>query len=312
MKHEKTQKAILDIFMQLTQQPYLISRADLDDLRIPLDAFKKELLTLIKNQPSISNEAIKIANALGAMNADLRDWDFKNKLATFNFLLTELNQHQLELKTRKAFYNNVASNMMGLLWFGLLAGGPWLLVLFGSATPIGALVVVSVILAAVAISAALIYTIESNNPHNMSNLMGQGHAINKMINENEPKHFTHQRGIGLFSEKPSQKKQPEQMPKPPATIPRDFECPICSEIMEDPVILSLDKTTYERQAITTWLSRNKRAPSNPEIEMLPNQTIDSVLSPNVKLKNEITTFRREHPELFVKGTQPNFSGLNHV
>jgi uncharacterized protein YegL len=63
-------------------------------------------------------------------------------------------------------------------------------------------------------------------------------------------------------------------------IPSEWKCPITLEIMEDPVICS-DGHTYERKAITRWLSTNNNSPRTG----LP---IDRhTLTPNIALRNLI-------------------------
>lgn len=82
-------------------------------------------------------------------------------------------------------------------------------------------------------------------------------------------------------------------------IPRGFECPIALEIMEDPVICTLDFQTYERQAITDWLNKEKTSPFNRK-KMADEQKIEELLIPNRALAESIQEFKQEHPELFSK------------
>ncbi len=51
---------------------------------------------------------------------------------------------------------------------------------------------------------------------------------------------------------------PAPQPKPVET-PKEFICPITLEIMGDPVVLA-DGFSYERQAITEWMSSNRISP----------------------------------------------------
>jgi hypothetical protein len=51
---------------------------------------------------------------------------------------------------------------------------------------------------------------------------------------------------------------PPPQPKP-AEPPKEFMCPITLEIMGDPVVLA-DGFSYERQAITEWMSSNRISP----------------------------------------------------
>ncbi len=60
----------------------------------------------------------------------------------------------------------------------------------------------------------------------------------------------------------------------PAPVPEEYVCPIGMEIMKDPVIGS-DGQTYEREAITEWLTT--RMPRSPMTRVL--MTIDN-LQPN--------------------------------
>jgi hypothetical protein len=84
--------------------------------------------------------------------------------------------------------------------------------------------------------------------------------------------------------------------KPSVIVPTDFACPITLQIMKNPVLLTLDGRSYERSAITTWLSTNKSSPLNCNV-MTGEQTIDSVVFPNVALADAIQEFLQQHPEL---------------
>lgn len=70
-------------------------------------------------------------------------------------------------------------------------------------------------------------------------------------------------------------------PGPSASeVPRDFLCPITCEIMQDPVVLS-DGFTYEREAISRWLSQNNKSPMTGRFltsrELRPNQALKSII-----------------------------------
>ena len=66
-------------------------------------------------------------------------------------------------------------------------------------------------------------------------------------------------------------------------IPDGFLCPITQDIMKDPVILA-DGHSYERKAITDWLSRSNRSP-------LTNEVIStSIMIDNRALKAAIETY----------------------
>lgn len=60
-------------------------------------------------------------------------------------------------------------------------------------------------------------------------------------------------------------------------VPSEFECPIMSEIMEDPVICA-DGRSYERAAILRWLQTSNKSPMTGET--LPHTNV----IPNVNLK----------------------------
>ena len=72
-------------------------------------------------------------------------------------------------------------------------------------------------------------------------------------------------------------------------VPRAFTCPICKELMKDPVITS-DGHTYERTEIEKWLKEHSTSPvTNLE---LPNKT----LTPNIGLRQSIEEFVGLQPE----------------
>ena len=70
-------------------------------------------------------------------------------------------------------------------------------------------------------------------------------------------------------------------------VPEDFECPITTELMVDPVIAA-DGETYERAAIEEWFALGKTtAPvSNEELDTLH-------LFPNKKLWRRIAAWKEE-------------------
>lgn len=71
------------------------------------------------------------------------------------------------------------------------------------------------------------------------------------------------------------------LPKADPTI-----CPITLVRMTDPVLCTLDDTTYERNAITNWLVEHRSAPiTRKRIGM--NISVDDVLKPNRALKDII-------------------------
>eukprot|EP00746_Dinoflagellata_sp_MGD_P166006 gnl/MRDRNA2_/MRDRNA2_95617_c0_seq1.p1 gnl/MRDRNA2_/MRDRNA2_95617_c0~~gnl/MRDRNA2_/MRDRNA2_95617_c0_seq1.p1 ORF type:complete len:561 (+),score=108.39 gnl/MRDRNA2_/MRDRNA2_95617_c0_seq1:72-1754(+) len=67
-------------------------------------------------------------------------------------------------------------------------------------------------------------------------------------------------------------------------VPSEFECPITSEIMEDPVICA-DGRSYERVAILKWLQTSNKSPMTGE--SLPHTNV----IPNVNLKALIQDWR---------------------
>lgn len=67
--------------------------------------------------------------------------------------------------------------------------------------------------------------------------------------------------------------------------------------MSDPVILSLDDNTYERNAITDWLVEHRNSPATQE-KMLLNQKISALLKPNKAIREAIEEFKEESPEFF--------------
>ena len=77
-------------------------------------------------------------------------------------------------------------------------------------------------------------------------------------------------------------------------VPEEFECPITSDLMVDPVITS-DGHTYERYAIKRWLSKNDTSP------LTGAELISDNMVPNIALRKMIQTFREKHsipePEL---------------
>jgi hypothetical protein len=71
-----------------------------------------------------------------------------------------------------------------------------------------------------------------------------------------------------------------------ASVPEEYLCPINLTLMNDPVIGS-DGRSYERAAITQWLSSNPRSPLTRE-----QMTVAS-LKPNYALKTAIERFNAE-------------------
>jgi uncharacterized sporulation protein YeaH/YhbH (DUF444 family) len=70
-------------------------------------------------------------------------------------------------------------------------------------------------------------------------------------------------------------------------IPQDWFCPICQEVMKDPVI-GPDGFTYERSYIEQWLEKNNTSP-------VTRKEMDSKnLIPNLALKSTIENMLPEY------------------
>lgn len=63
-----------------------------------------------------------------------------------------------------------------------------------------------------------------------------------------------------------------------------FLCPITREIMCDPVLLAADGHSYEREAISTWLSQHARSPMTG-LDIL--EETDRMFYPNITLRHAI-------------------------
>lgn len=73
-------------------------------------------------------------------------------------------------------------------------------------------------------------------------------------------------------------------------IPQGFICPISQEIMDDPVLFILDKYSYERECITTWLKTKGTSPMT-RAKMSRSQKIEDVLVTNRALLDAIREFK---------------------
>ncbi|CAG9320659.1 unnamed protein product [Blepharisma stoltei] len=74
----------------------------------------------------------------------------------------------------------------------------------------------------------------------------------------------------------------------PASIPKNYLCPITQEIMEDPVVAA-DGFTYERKAIMLWLERN-------DISWATEKKLKHKdLVTNDRLASEISKFNEKNP-----------------
>jgi hypothetical protein len=72
----------------------------------------------------------------------------------------------------------------------------------------------------------------------------------------------------------------EQRSSPQINLLQYLKCPITHEIMTQPVVLQ-DGYTYEKQAITNWLSRNNRSPMTNlpinNFQMIPNLIVTQLI-----------------------------------
>lgn len=88
-----------------------------------------------------------------------------------------------------------------------------------------------------------------------------------------------------------------------AVCPDEFICPITDEIMNDPVLCSLDGYTYERARILAWLTENRTAPvSRKELE--PDILPESVLTENRNIKRAIEKFKAQHADFIYEEDLP--------
>lgn len=71
--------------------------------------------------------------------------------------------------------------------------------------------------------------------------------------------------------------------------PESLCCPITHELMNDPVICSLDFRTYDRELVTRWLKEHRRTPFN--VGMKPGQQVDDILFPNLAIKAVIDAYK---------------------
>ncbi|MDR3503700.1 MAG: U-box domain-containing protein [Legionella sp.] len=71
--------------------------------------------------------------------------------------------------------------------------------------------------------------------------------------------------------------------------PEHLCCPITLDLMTEPVICILDGITYERSAITKWLSEHKETPSRNRMQEL--QKISDVLIPNRAIVSAIEEYK---------------------
>ena len=69
-----------------------------------------------------------------------------------------------------------------------------------------------------------------------------------------------------------------------AVVPREFECPITADVMDDPVVAT-DGHSYERTAIEDWMARNPVSP----VTNLPLSSCELISNHN--LRSQIQKFR---------------------
>ena len=88
----------------------------------------------------------------------------------------------------------------------------------------------------------------------------------------------------------------EAAPLPPAATsalppepPDAFNCPITTELMNDPVV-AFDGHTYERLAIEHWFERRRTSPKTGEA--LEN----TLLLPNHTIRSQIVEWRERHEQ----------------
>ena len=97
------------------------------------------------------------------------------------------------------------------------------------------------------------------------------------------------------------KKEPEQMVQPIATIvdippppplapPGHFICPISRKIMKNPIRDTEDKICYDKTVLLEYLQKNDNKNHNGKVIQRRYLEVDLLL------KNEISLWRREHPE----------------
>lgn len=71
--------------------------------------------------------------------------------------------------------------------------------------------------------------------------------------------------------------------------PAAFLCPITQELMEFPVLCTLDGQSYEKRAVKLWLEKHGTSPLT-RAALAAGQSVDSVLFPNRSLQEAIESF----------------------
>jgi len=85
-------------------------------------------------------------------------------------------------------------------------------------------------------------------------------------------------------------KKLEQIPSKFISKQDNMLCPITSELMTNPVVCSLDGFSYEKSAITEWLTPHRTSPMTRKA-MLPEQKVSDVLIPNTNLRQLIEDYK---------------------
>jgi len=76
----------------------------------------------------------------------------------------------------------------------------------------------------------------------------------------------------------------------------DFICPITQEIINNPVICTLDGHAYEKTAIEEWFKHNRKSPLSRD-EIPPHKTSNDVLVKHYNYISLLEKYRREHPTI---------------
>lgn len=76
-------------------------------------------------------------------------------------------------------------------------------------------------------------------------------------------------------------------------IPKELQCPITKKIMKEPVLLSLNGLSYEKEAITAWLNEHRCTPDY-QVTMAPNVAVASVLFSNLSLAATIEDYQQKN------------------
>ena len=80
-----------------------------------------------------------------------------------------------------------------------------------------------------------------------------------------------------------------------------FKCMISQQLMQDPVMCTLDQRTYERKCIARWLKEKGSSPVDSNSRLQPGQPAESVLVSNQALRDAIAFLVPKILEAEVKG-----------